>query len=186
MASNWLHSVCIWPCFRYFTIRVYTQVIWNVCPYKYLQLDKAEQILLVIYCCFFVFFLFPDKPFLSVPVWDWTHYAQLQRVTETEVEVVGSWLPPLPGGWIYCMVHILCDWQWLCVCWWKHAGQRLEWHSVLVRYLGLLTMNQKWMGLQSVQTEALGSPADWSCSCTNIIFWAMIEQVKNLSFIAKE
>lgn len=67
MASNWLHSVCIWPCFRYFTIRVYTQVIWNVCPYKYLQLDKAEQILLVIYCCFFCFFLIPRQtiPFCS-------------------------------------------------------------------------------------------------------------------------
>lgn len=31
---NPLHSVCIWPRFRYLTIRVYTQVIWNVCPYK--------------------------------------------------------------------------------------------------------------------------------------------------------
>lgn len=66
MASNWLHSVCIWPRFRYFTIRVYTQVIWNVCPYKYLQLDKAEQI----HCHFFMFFLlffsFPDKSFLTV------------------------------------------------------------------------------------------------------------------------
>lgn len=36
MASHWLHSVWIWPRFRYFTIRVYSQVIWNVCPYKYL------------------------------------------------------------------------------------------------------------------------------------------------------
>lgn len=26
------------------SIRVHTQVIWNVCPYKYLQVDKAEQI----------------------------------------------------------------------------------------------------------------------------------------------
>lgn len=52
MASYWLHSVCIWPRFRYFTIRVYTQVIWNVCPYKYLQLDKAEQI----HCHLFLFF----------------------------------------------------------------------------------------------------------------------------------
>lgn len=63
MASNWLHSVCIWPRFRYFTIRVYTQVIWNVCPYKYLQLDKAEQI----HCHLFLVFLIPRQiiPFRS-------------------------------------------------------------------------------------------------------------------------
>lgn len=64
MATNWLHSVCIWPRFRYFTIRVYTQVIWNVCPYKYLQLDKSRADSLS-----FIpgFFSFPDKLILFVP-----------------------------------------------------------------------------------------------------------------------
>lgn len=69
---NPLHTVCIWPRFRYLTIRVYTQVIWNVCPY---EISAASQSRTDSLSFIPVFFLISRQItltilLLQIPVWD--------------------------------------------------------------------------------------------------------------------
>ena len=184
MASNWLHSVCIWPRFRYFTIRVYTQVIWNVCPYKYLQLDKAEQIhchfflfLFFVLFCFVLFFI-PRRiiPYCSIESNLRRGSWKLQRVKGW-----GSGHPLTVAFWLVlwcCMdhTHTVTDGITGCVC---ADGSMLDRDSEDVqwvfRYLSLKTMCDwlswaRWQWTRSGQvcgaftwrynqTEAFGSGA---------------------------
>lgn len=130
MATIRLHSVCIWPRFRYFTIRVYTQVVWNVCPYEYLQLDEAERIhchvFLVVFCHSQTSH---SSPFQS-PVWDQTCDRSCRGC---RLESVG--FPPrgrpffnqlVAGHWTD-RTHCDCGWYDVrgCVHWRKRTGQRL-------------------------------------------------------------
>lgn len=131
---KWVAHCLVWPWFRYFTIRSYTQVIWNAWSFWYLQLDRAEQI----HNHLRMFFVIQRQIISLKP--------SLRLDLEQELQMLQGW------WWDTVWTdHTYCDWWhlWLCMCWWKVPGHSHRSHTMVVLCLSLMTMCGCWQVVKS-------------------------------------